>query len=325
MYTTETILRRGSNTLFYIPWQATLTRRPSSQTKTESWPSRQRSLGSFDPYLFGRSPRRLWRTWRTIHAVRRIEMLSSRYYLQIISIWQEDWEKGSLGGAVVTGGTASEEEASTRSLVATLRATKLISQGMPILTCYRNTSSGSTTSQLARERETLDKMFSCACCLCKGLCGTPRSKSLSTAPPFHSASRDEGGTRTAGGQQAAQATTGERTQQEKCPSIVKARTGQEQGVGPEIDSSTPPILLPGQMQFLFTKATYASQPIQSLDSQHAFVFEVQDYAYPLQTSSVVLSGISAMQSTGYRSLEGTNWVCGETITSPLHIIARAQG
>ena len=61
------------------------------------------------------------------------------------------------------------------------------------------------------------------------------------------------------------------------------------------------------------------------NSHQPFVFEVLDFAYPLQTSSTahLRSGIN--RPTGYRSLIGTNWVCKETITSTLHIVARAQG
>jgi len=52
---------------------------------------------------------------------------------------------------------------------------------------------------------------------------------------------------------------------------------------------------------------------------------VYDHAYPLQTSSTASSRLGVNGPTGYMYLTGTNWVCGETITSTLHIIARAEG
>jgi len=52
---------------------------------------------------------------------------------------------------------------------------------------------------------------------------------------------------------------------------------------------------------------------------------VYDPAYSLQTSSTASSRSGVNRPTGYMSLTGTNKVCGETITSTLHIIARAEG
>jgi len=70
------------------------------------------------------------------------------------------------------------------TLVASLRATKLIRKGTPVLTCYRNTSSAGTTAQLIKECETLSRMFKCSCCLCGGSCGASRSVvGLGTAAP----------------------------------------------------------------------------------------------------------------------------------------------
>jgi len=167
---------------------------------------------------------------------------------QILSIWQMDWEGGPSGGVAAAGDPASEEGDSTRSLVATLRATKRIPQGTPILTCYRNTSSGSTPAQLARERDTLDKMFDCACCRCTGLCGTPGTESLTTATTSQPASKEEGGLKSAGGQKTTQDTAGARTQQGRRPGSVMARTGQEGGVAPASDKPTPPSGRLGPMQ-----------------------------------------------------------------------------
>jgi len=48
---------------------------------------------------------------------------------------------------------------------------KPIRKGTPVFTCYRNTSSVGTASQLIREREMLRRMFICSCCLCMGACG----------------------------------------------------------------------------------------------------------------------------------------------------------
>ena len=56
-----------------------------------------------------------------------------------------------------------------------------------------------------------------------------------------------------------------------------------------------------------------------------FEFVIYDHAYPLQTSSTANSRSGFNRPTGYLSLAATNWVCGETITSMLHIIARAEG
>ena len=62
-----------------------------------------------------------------------------------------------------------------RTFFTSLRATKLIRKGTPVLTCYRNTSSAGTTAQLIKEHETLSRMFKCSCCLCGGLCGASNS------------------------------------------------------------------------------------------------------------------------------------------------------
>jgi len=76
---------------------------------------------------------------------------------------------------------------------------------------------------------------------------------------------------------------------------------------------------------LYVTSTYASQPISELNETQPFEFVVYDHAYPLQTPSTASSRSGANRPTGYMSITGTNWVCGETITSTLHIIARAEG
>jgi len=78
-------------------------------------------------------------------------------------------------------------------------------------------------------------------------------------------------------------------------------------------------------EFLYVTSTYAGQPISELNETQPFEFRVYDHAYPLQTSSTARSRLVVNRPTGYRSLTGTNSVCGETITSTLHIIARAEG
>jgi len=79
---------------------------------------------------------------------------------------------------------------------------------------------------------------------------------------------------------------------------------------------------PGKL--LYITSTYAGQPILELNETQPFEFRVYDHAYPLQTSSTARSRLGVNRPTGYMSLTGTNWVCGETITSTLHIIARAE-
>ena len=282
--------------------------------------------------------------------------------LQILSIWQKDWEKRPSGGVAETGESACCEEASTRSLIATLRATKLIAQGMPILTCYRNTSSGSTTSQLARERETLEKMFDCACCQCKGPCGAQGAESLLASPPLQPVGRGQKGGQGVdnmalpnllpgplqlkwkppakkgrvrlspmGGRPSKLVQASDPTCRSRATFFIPKKpplpqVQQPPSLGPGgLDVRSAVLLDAEAEELLFTETTYASQPIQGLANQPPFVFEVKDWAYPLQTSSVVLAGTSARRPTGYRSLEGRNWVCGETITSALHIIARTHG
>ena len=78
-------------------------------------------------------------------------------------------------------------------------------------------------------------------------------------------------------------------------------------------------------EFLYVTSTYAGQPISELNETQPFEFRVYDHAYPLQTSCTAHSRLGVNRPTGYMSLTGTNWVCGETITSTLHIIAKAEG
>mmetsp|Transcript_64885 Transcript_64885/g.95017 ORF Transcript_64885/g.95017 Transcript_64885/m.95017 type:complete len:252 (-) Transcript_64885:1063-1818(-) len=104
--------------------------------------------------------------------------------LQILSVWQGDWESQTPQGPCGGGAGARNPEAPDRTEVATLRATKPIQKGMPVLTCYRNISSAGTASQLIRERETLNKMFRCACCLCKGPWCTLKAPPLLSPPPL---------------------------------------------------------------------------------------------------------------------------------------------
>jgi len=78
-------------------------------------------------------------------------------------------------------------------------------------------------------------------------------------------------------------------------------------------------------EFLYVTSTYAGQPILELNETQTFEFRVYDHAYPLQTSSTASSRLGVNRLTGYMSLTGTNWVCGESITSTLHVIARAEG
>jgi len=82
-------------------------------------------------------------------------------------------------------------------------------------------------------------------------------------------------------------------------------------------------LKPGE--FLYFISTYAGQPISELNETQPFEFRGYDHAYPLQTSSTASSRLGVNRPTGYMSLTGTNWVCGETMTSTLHVIARVEG
>ena len=72
-------------------------------------------------------------------------------------------------------------------------------------------------------------------------------------------------------------------------------------------------------------STYTGQPIPELNKAQSFEFVVYDHAYPLQTASTASSRSGVNRLTGYLSLTSTSWVCGETITSTLHIITRAEG
>jgi len=100
--------------------------------------------------------------------------------LQILSVWQEDRTSAILQGPAGDGPGARNSTAPGRTLLASLRATKLIRKGMPVLTCYRNTSSAG----LIKERETLSSMFQCLCCLCGGSYGVSSSEvGLSNAAP----------------------------------------------------------------------------------------------------------------------------------------------
>ena len=74
-------------------------------------------------------------------------------------------------------------------------------------------------------------------------------------------------------------------------------------------------------ELLYITSTYTGQPILG---PTRIEFTVHDIAYPLQTSSTARSKSGVNGPSGYLSLTGTNWVCGETITSTLHIIARAE-
>jgi len=91
--------------------------------------------------------------------------------LQILLVWQVDRTSSTPQGSSGDGSGARNPTAPDKTLVAWLRATKPIGKGTPVLTCYRNTSSAGTASQLIRERERLRRMFSWSCCLCRGLCG----------------------------------------------------------------------------------------------------------------------------------------------------------
>ena len=96
--------------------------------------------------------------------------------LQILSVWQEDRTSATLQGPAGEGSGARNSMALGRTLVASLRATKLIQKGTLVLTCYRNTSSAGTTAQLIKKRQTLGRMFQCSCCLCEGSCGGSSSE-----------------------------------------------------------------------------------------------------------------------------------------------------
>ena len=76
---------------------------------------------------------------------------------------------------------------------------------------------------------------------------------------------------------------------------------------------------------MYVTSTHAGQPISEPNETQSFEFRVYDHAYLLQTSSTARSRLGVNRLTGYMSLTSTNWVCGETITSKLHIIARAEG
>jgi hypothetical protein len=105
--------------------------------------------------------------------------------LQILSVWQEDWTSSTLQGPAGDGSGAQKPTAPGRTFVASLKDTKLIRKGTPVLTCYRNTSSAGTTAQLIKERETLSRMFKCSCRLCGGSCRVSGSVvGLGPAIPF---------------------------------------------------------------------------------------------------------------------------------------------
>jgi len=78
-------------------------------------------------------------------------------------------------------------------------------------------------------------------------------------------------------------------------------------------------------ELLYVTSTYTGQPIPESTNVQPFEFTVFDHAYPLQTSSATRSPSGVNRPSGYLSLTGTNWVCVETITSTLHIIAKAEG
>jgi len=103
--------------------------------------------------------------------------------LQILSVWQEDRTSAILQGPTGDGPGASNSTAPGRTLMASLRATKLIRKGTSVITCYRNTSAG-TPAQLMKDRETLSRMFQCSCCLYGGSCGVSSSEvGLGNAAP----------------------------------------------------------------------------------------------------------------------------------------------
>ena len=76
---------------------------------------------------------------------------------------------------------------------------------------------------------------------------------------------------------------------------------------------------------LYIESIYADQHTTVHADGPTFEFTVSDCAYPLCASSVARLHQDANCPSGYASLTGTIWVCGETITSTLHIIARAEG
>jgi len=78
-------------------------------------------------------------------------------------------------------------------------------------------------------------------------------------------------------------------------------------------------------ELLYVTSTNTGQPIPESNNPQPFEFMVYDHAYPSQTSFNARSRSGVNRPSGYLSLTGTNWVCGETITSTLHIIARAEG
>jgi len=121
------------------------------------------------------APRLAWRIWRTKPAVCLAETPSSRSCPYGRRIGRARSCKGPL---VVGQGPATRRlrAEAVELRLASLRATKLIRKGTPVLTCYRNTSSAlGTTAQLIKERETLSRMFQCSCYLCGGSCGASGS------------------------------------------------------------------------------------------------------------------------------------------------------
>ena len=284
--------------------------------------------------------------------------------------------------------------------MATLRATKSIPNGKSVLTCYRNTSSGGTSIQLEKEKETLNRMFICECCLCTGQCRDAEPLEVSDNSHLGSASMDrasgsvdggpdtpivskrnpkqcgltpeEQGTlkagETVGPTGSIPSTTtrlptpmqlvwtsaadkrkgsrynpiGVRATKLQGPRKAAARTSADTFFKP---TSRPSFQSPQASQpslksldvrsavlhdsdageFLYIESIYTGQPIIAHAEGPIFEFAVSDFAYPLRTSSVARLHQGANRPSGYLSLTGTNWVCGETVTSTLHIIARAEG
>jgi len=114
----------------------------------------------------------------------------------------------------------------------------------------------------------------------------------------------------------------------RCSSADKRKTSGLNAQGPlhQFPDVRAAVLLDSEPgEFLYVTSTYAGQPNLELNETHPFEFRFYDHAYPLQTSSTARSRLGVNRPTGYMSLTSTNWVCGETLTSTLHIIARAEG
>jgi len=277
-------------------------------------------------------------------------------------------------------GPSGRRDGRTRTLAAILRAEKPIAKGATILTCYRNVSTGGTSSQLAKERDTLKKMFSCRCCQCAGPCSVMLPAS-GPPPGEDGVVPDAKGTPAAAGQ-AVHNTTPSLALEIKValqtdgplPTPVclkwppqsrsrKVPRFNPTGPKPTRSSKTRPRLAPetqtirdmfakalpreppvphpvtglpdvreavlrniGAGELLYTESKYVSQPsVGSSDNLPPIEFCKSDFGYPLLTSSTSRTRPGVERPSGYTSLMESNWVCGETITSTLHIMARAEG